>query len=66
MWTSEDLEKECTFNNVSEVVFSIAKTRKVLVNLNTPLELPAQQITFVQEKNELSLHQEWGRADGCP
>jgi hypothetical protein len=55
-----------TFYNGSHIVGSIPVAGKVLINLDSSLQLPAQQITFVQEENELSFSEKFGRTYGRP
>lgn len=53
---------EQTFYNGCHVIWSISITGKVFFDLDSPLQLPAKQVTFVQEQNELSFSEELGRA----
>lgn len=51
-----------TTDRRADFVGPVTKARTELFQLDTPFELPFEQVAFIQEKNELCLGQELGGA----
>lgn len=55
-----------TFDRRNDFVWPVTKARQELFHLDTPFKLSSQQVTFVQEKDELRLGEELGGAYRSP